>query len=42
MFISFYIIKEMLFYIVNILMIIIGFCVKIKKENGEKVFINVC
>lgn len=42
MLISPYIIKEMLFHIVNTPMIITGFCAKTKKENGEKVFINVC
>lgn len=42
MLISSYIIKEMLFHIVNTPMIITGFCAKTKKENGEKVFINVC
>lgn len=42
MFVSPYIIKEMLFHIVNTPMIITGFCAKTKKENGEKVFINIC
>lgn len=37
-----YIIKETLFHVVNTPMIITGFCAKTKKENGEKVFINVC